>query len=294
MPLTALLLVLLSAFLHALYNFLVKSSRDTIAYYWWTIAIGSLSYGAWLIISGNGIYLAPASVPFYLISALAEIGFFVGMVRGYAVGDLSLVYPLARGLPPILVALWSALILNERLPALGYAGIAIVVAGMFFVSLTANGGDQKFRARDLLDAFRNPATRWALLSGVFIAVYSFTDKLALSNGTPPTVYNFWVFFGNLIGWLPLVWRRSRVQTNFELVRVNLGHLLVGAAAIIATYLFVLTALAMTSASYVTAGRSLAVVIGALLGTLALKEGFGRARVFGAAMIVAGIALMALA
>ncbi len=254
----------------------------------------ALSYGAWLIISGNGIYLAPASAPFFLISALAEIGFFVGMVRGYAVGDLSLVYPLARGFPPILVAIASALLLNERLPWTGYAGIAIVVAGIFLVSLTANGAGKKFRARDLPDAFRHPATRWALLSGVFIAVYSLTDKIALENGTPPVVYNFWVFFGNLVGWMPFVWRRTRVQQNFDFIRGNLGGVLIGAAAIVATYFFVLTALAMTSASYVTAGRSLSVVVGALLGTLALKEGFGIARMIGAALMVAGIALMALA
>ncbi len=346
MPLTALLLTLLAALLHAVYNFFIKSSRDTIAYYWWTITLGALGYGAWLL-TGPGIALAPASVPFFLLSALAEVGFFVATVRGYAVGDLSLVYPLARGSPPVFVALWSLLFLNELLPPLGYLGVAIVVAGIFIASLSGNSsvgvagkprlpstngsvgvagkprlpstngsvgvaGKPRlpstkrparlgfypavlnWRARDWLTALRQPAALWALGAGVFIAIYSVSDKIALSNGTSPTVYNFWVFFGNLVSWLPIVWTRARVRVNLELVRVNLATVLLGSAAIVATYFCVLTALTMTSASYVTAGRSMSVVVGALLGTLALKEGFGRARIIGAVMMVVGIALMAVA
>jgi drug/metabolite transporter (DMT)-like permease len=246
------------------------------------------------LLTGPGIYLAPASVPFFLLSALAEVGFFVATVRGYMVGDLSLVYPLARGSPPVFVALWSLLFLNELLPPLGYLGVAIVVAGIFIASLTANGGDRKFRARDLVSSFRHPAALWALAAGVFIAIYSVSDKLALANGTPPLVYNFWVFFGNMVSWFPIVWTRARVRVNLELMPSNGVTVLVGAVAIIATYFFVLTALTLTSASYVTAGRSMSVVVGAGLGTLVLKEGFGRARIIGAAMMVIGIVMMAVA
>ncbi len=273
MPLEALLLTLLAAFLHAFYNFFIKSSRDTIAYFWWTVTLGGLGYGAWLL-TGPGIFLTPASTPFFLISTLAELGYFIAVVRGYAHGDLSL---------------------GERLSGLGYLGIAIVVAGIYLASLTANGARGNWHWRDLYNSFRTPATRWALAAGFFISVYSLTDKLVLNNGTPPLVYNFWVYFGNTILWTMVVWYpRARIQPNLQVARLEIPRIFIGGLAIVAAYLLVLTALAMTSASYVVAARSASVIIGALFGTIALKERFGPARVVGAALMVVGIALMAIA
>ncbi|MBI3536502.1 MAG: EamA family transporter [Chloroflexi bacterium] len=286
MPLAALILTLIAASLHAAYNFLIKSSRDAFAFMWWSVTIGCAVYGAWLLTT-TGIFLAAASVPFYFISVVAEIGFFVTIVRGYDAGDLSLVYPLSRGAPPILVAVWGLFFLNERLPAFGYVGIGLVVIGIFVASLTANG------AHNWRDSLRHPATLWALASAFFIAIYSQSDKFVLSNGTPSLVYNFWVFAGNAVGWLPIVWTRARVAQNFALVREQFARLLFGAIIIVSVYALILTALALTSASYITAGRSSSVIISALLGTLVLKESFGRARLIGATMMVCGIALMAI-
>jgi drug/metabolite transporter (DMT)-like permease len=286
----ALLLILLSAFLHALYNFLIKSSRDTIAFFWWSVALGAIGYGCWLL-TGPGIFLSRASVPFFLASAAAEFGYFMTLVKGYERGDLSLVYPISRGSPPVFLAAWSAIFLAERLPFAGYAGIGVAVAGIYITSFIPNSAG-KIRLRDVFQSFRDPATLWALASGIFISIYSLTDKLALS-ATPPLVYNFWVYAGNAVLWSAVVWRPGRARLNMAVVRTQPTRVLVAAFATVGAYTAVLIALTMTSASYVVAGRGLSVVIGALFGMFALNEGFGRLRLAGAVMTVAGLALMAL-
>lgn len=290
MPITALILILAAAFLHALYNFLVKSSRNAAGFLWWTVTLGAIGYGAWLL-TGPGIFLSRESIPYFLISTLAELGYFVALVRGYARGDLSLVYPLSRGSPPVFLAVWSAILLAERLPVAGYAGIAVAVAGICITSVSPGTAGQ-IRPRDIMRSFKDPAVLWALVSGVCISIYSLSDKLAVVS-TPPLVYNFWVCAGNAAAWSIVVWRPARIGGNLDQLRTNSVRILIGASATVGAYGAVLIALTMTSASYVVAGRGLSVVIGALFGTVALKEGFGRLRIGGAALTVAGIAVIAL-
>ena len=290
MPIVAVGLILIAAVLHAVYNFLIKSSRDVVAFFWWTVAIGTVGYGCWLL-AGPGIFLSPGSVPYFLISTAAEFGYFLSLVRGYAHGDLSLVYPISRGSPPLFLAAWSALFLSERLPSAGYAGIAIAVSGICLTSLTPQEAGT-FRFGDLLGSFRRPAALWAVASGIFISVYSLTDKLAVAS-TPPLVYNFWVYAGNAILWSVVVWKPSRAVGNISMLKSNPLRILLAAAATVGAYSAVLIALTMTSASYVVAGRGLSVVVGALLGTVVLKEHFGRLRITGALLTVVGLTVMAL-
>lgn len=292
MPLAALALVLLAAFAHAGYNYLAKASRDTTIFLWWSVALGATMYAVWLATSGLGFTLASASLPFFFLSAIAELGYFAALVRGYAKGDLSLVYPLSRGSAPLFVTLWSALILGERLPILGYGGIALMVAGVYIASLTANGVTDGFTTRTLLVPFHNHAARWALASAVFIAIYSLSDSRAI-QATPPLVYNFWVYFGNIFTWALVVWRRDNVPQILGELRVNWQRVLIAAAMTLGAYALVLVAQTMTSTSYVVAGRGTSVVIGALLGTHALKEGFGAIRIACALMMVVGLVLIAI-
>ncbi len=291
MPIAAIALVLLAAVFHAGYNFLAKSSRDTSAFLWWAVALGVGIYAAFLIISGLGIFLSPASQIFFVVSAVAELGYFATLVRAYAQGDLSLVYPLSRGSAPLFVTLWSALVIGERLPLLGYVGIAFMIAGVYIASLTANGAEIAYGWRTLFVSFHNHAARWALASAVFIAIYSLSDREAIKS-TPPLVYNFWVYFGNMFTWALVVWRRDRVGEILGELQVNWKRLILGALFSLGSYAMVLQAQTIASTSYVVAGRGTSVVIGALLGTLVLREGHGAVRVFSALLMVAGLVMIA--
>ena len=287
MPLSALALVLLAAVLHACWNYLAKSARNTTAFLWWALLFGALGYGVY-IFATTSVYLPRQVWVLYALSIGAEIGYLITLTRGYADGDLSLVYPISRGSAPIFTTLLSAMFLGERLPAAGYLGIGLMVAGVFVASSQASSHPGALN-------LKNSAIVWALISGVFISLYSFLDKIIV-NSLSPLIYNFWVYAGMTVLWAPLVWlggRRAMVE-NFQELRQNLPRVLFGSAMTIGSYLAALVALTMTSASYVVAGRGTSVIIGALLGWLVLKESVGRVRVIGATLMVAGLALIALA
>lgn len=286
----ALALIMVAAFLHAGWNVLAKVSKDTFALMWWASLFGSFGYGAWLL-TGSGIYLNSASLAPYLISAAAETGYFVTLVRGYSEGDLSLVYPISRGSAPIFAAFWSALVFTEKLPLLGYVGVALIVCGIFIVSIPINRSESLDGSLRVSSLFRKDAAGWALACAVFISIFSVSDKVAVTY-TPPLIYNWWVVAGNTVLWVPIVWRRSRLRTNLNELRTNFRGVIGTSIAMPSAYAAALAALALTSASYVVAGRGFSVVIGAVVGTLLLKESFGSNRIIGAVIMVTGLVLIA--
>jgi len=183
--LIALALIVAAALLHASWNVIAKASKDMVALMWWATILATLGYGAWLL-TGSEIYLASSSVIPFLISALAETGYFVTLVRRYSQGDLSLVYPIYRGGAAIFVVLWGATVLGEELPWFGYLGILLMVVGVYVASLPNNSVRMKSTLASVIPSFRNRAAAWALASAIFISIYSVTDKIAVS-ATPPAI-----------------------------------------------------------------------------------------------------------
>lgn len=292
MVLLALALILVAAFLHATWNLIAKLSKDMAALMWWATILATFGYGVFLL-SSSSIYLDPRSWLPFLVSAIAETGYFVTLVRGYSQGDLSLVYPISRGSAPIFAAIWGALLLGEQLPWLGYLGILLMVGGVCVASVPVNASGTKFRPSIIIASFRNRAAGWALASAIFISIFSLSDKVAV-NTTPPLMYNWWVFAGNTVLWMIPTWGRSKFKTNFGELRSNWRGVIATSFMMVSAYAAALAALALTSASYVVAGRGLSVIIGALFGSLLLREGFGAPRIAGAALMVAGLALIAFA
>lgn len=290
MMLLAFVLIMAAAFLHAGWNVLAKATKDTLALMWWASFLATLGYGAWLLAS-SGIYMSPASLLPFVISAVAETGYFATLIRGYSEGDLSLIYPISRGSAPIFAAIGSALFVGEKLPLLGYLGVTVIVVGIFTVSIPMSRSKSLKDSLNLSSLFRNGGISWALASSVFIAVYSITDKIAVA-ATPPLIYNWWVFIGNTLLWFPIVWGRFRLRPNLQELRTNLRAVIGTAIAMPLAYAAALAALAITSASYVVAGRGFSVVLGAAGGSFLLKESFGTNRTVGAIIMLVGLLLIA--
>jgi drug/metabolite transporter (DMT)-like permease len=287
LQLFAFVLIIGAAVMHSSWNGIAKVSKNLIALMWWGTLIGTVGYGIWLV-TGPGIFLSPGSRIPFLISAACETGYFVTLVKAYSKGDLSLVYPISRGSAPIFAAVLGAAVLAESLSWVGYGGIALMVLGVYVVSLPIEQRKFKFGFSSIVG---ERAVGWALASAVFIAIYSISDKIAIAS-TNPLVYNWWVFAGNTILWAPFVWRRFRFQANVNEIRDNWWSVISVGALMVGAYALALAALALTSASYVVAGRGLSVVIGAAIGSLLLKERFGSIRIIGATVMVAGLALIA--
>ena len=280
-------LIIATAATHASWNVIAKVSKNTVALMWWATVFGTVGYGVWLM-AGPGLFLNPASHLPFLISALCETGYFITLVKGYSRGDLSLVYPVSRGSAPIFAALLATIVLGQGLPWVGYVGILLMVLGVYVASLPMEGSRP---AAGFTSILHNSAAGWALASGIFIAVYSVSDQVAVA-ATNPLVYNWWVFMGNTVLWAPAVWRGSKFKSNMAELHDNWRGVTATAVLSVGSYAAALAALTMTSASYVVAGRGLSVIIGACLGSFLLKERFGTARILGAVLMVVGLGLIA--
>lgn len=287
MPLLALFLVLIAAVLHAFWNLLAKDARDSSAFMWWGVSVGATWYGLWMLTqTWMGL---PREIWLVFAGSLAMEIAYVGLItRGYATGDLSQVYPIARGSPPLLIALFSALFIGERLPLLGYVGIALLIVGVYLASLPSL--DDLWKP---LRALSYRPAQWALLAAFTVSIYSTLDKIAMGYATP-MVYNAWVYAGIGIGYAPFVWSRANRSSTIQEFKANWRRIGIGSAATVGSYLLALMGMSMTAASYVGAVRATSVVIGAMFGWLLLKEKFGAVRVFAAATMVVGLTLVAVA
>lgn len=288
MTLFSLGLLFLAAVLHALSNALIKLSRDKLAFTWWMLT-------AWVIIGFPLIFFVGQPLPIgwllILVSGLIEAVYFITLTRAYALGDLSQVYPLARGSAPLFVLLWALIFLGERPTPIGVVGILIVVIGLYLVNLSALSEWK----RPLL-SFRSPAARWAVITGLLISIYSAIDKVGMRYVDPlPYLYLFL-----FVTWIALAaqWLNPdrRLALRAELkpdVKRSLLKATVVALSGSGAYALVLAALRLSPVSYVSPVRELSVVFGAWIGVRFMGEPGGRLRIFAAMMVALGVILIAL-
>ncbi|HUK63817.1 MAG TPA: SMR family transporter, partial [Dongiaceae bacterium] len=156
MTLASLLLVICAAGLHAGWNALAKRGRDPVVFLWCatvasTVALAPI--GGWIIASGG---FPAAAVPFVAGTIVLHALYFYTLGRAYGTGAYSLVYPVARGLGVALVPVVAILAFDERLSALGTAGVALVVLGIVSLHVLPTGGAASWPGRAIL---------WPVLTG---------------------------------------------------------------------------------------------------------------------------------
>ena len=282
----SLLLLLVAAVLHALANVLMKNSRVKLAFVWWMLALTSV-IGIPLLFSlpeveGRGWW-------FVLISGILEVLYFFTLTRAYSAGDLSVVYPIARGSAPLFLLIWAILILEERPTILGYCGIFSVAAGLYLINLPSI---QQWNRP--LHAFRSAAPRWALLTGILISTYTAVDKMGVQYFTPIQ----YIYLVLCVGWILLsvqwLFRRRRAELIAEVShRKRMVAVIAAAIAGTAGYTLVLAAMKMIPVSYVGAIREVSVVIGTWIGIRFMNEKGGALRLIASCLVVIGIALIAI-
>ena len=278
-------LVLTAAVAHAAWNFLAKGAEGGAAFVWLATTAGAAIYLPVLV---GVLLVAPGHLGWLALGLMAGSGvlhavYFVLLQRGYAAGDLSLVYPLGRGTGALLAAVAATVLLGEHPSALTIVGGATIVAAVF--SLIARPGESLRRAG-------GPATMYALATGVAIASYTLWDKHAVGPvALSPIVYLWGSNAG--IGLLLTPWvvrnparlRRAWVTSRRHAAGVGLLSLL--------AYVLILYALKHAPVSSVAPARESSILIGTLLGAVVLGEGDTRRRVVAAAATLVGITALAL-
>lgn len=289
MDITPLGLILIAALLHALWNYAAKDSEDPEAMLQASLCASLILFAPVFFYRLPAARFAPGTWGFILATGILHALYFYTLGQAYRSGDLSRVYPLARGTAPVLVAGLAALFLGERISASGATAILFVVAGIFIAHTPDDDG-----ARSLLALLREPASRWALATGVLTAAYSVVDKAGVAR-VSPDIYIYLMFILTALFNLPLQFRKPRAGFSaLQLGKaVSLFRITATGAGMIGAYGLVLLAMTMSKVSYVVAAREVSVVIGAALGVFVLKEGGARRKLAGAAAVAVGIVLLAL-
>jgi drug/metabolite transporter (DMT)-like permease len=283
LPLPALTLILIAAILHASWNLVLKQARYKQVFLWWALLIGTLCFAVPFV---THLALPLWIWPYILSSVVMETAYMVTLTLAYDIDDFSLVYPIARGTAPVLLVLWAALFLNEPPRPLGLLGIFVLVVGLLLVG----GSAIRQRLSHTRVSFRGIMA--ALITALCISIYTAIDGAAVRL-VPAAPYTILVLGLSALLFAPVVmWRYgSHVLIN-ELHTNWLRILLVGIAMLL-TYILVLQAYTFSRVSYAGAVREVSVVIGAILGWLWLREGFGRMRTLGALLIFSGILIIAI-
>lgn len=288
MPLQSILLLGLAAVAHSTWNLLAKRSRDKQVFLWLAL-VGSLVL---FLLPVPYVYVGvpPAIWGLILLSGLLESVYFLLLGSAYQRGDLSLVYPLARGSAPLFVTLFALAFLGERVLPQGIAGILLVVGGIYTLHLTSL--DWRGLLAPLLALRRERASQLALLVGVTIASYSVVDKVGVRY-VRPFQYLYLVFVVSGVALAPymLTARRAAIRREWQ---ANKAAIVAVALMSVGSFLLVLSALTSSQVSYVASVREVSVVFGAALGALVLRERFGGSKILGAVLILAGIVCIGLA
>lgn len=284
MPFSALGLLLIAACLHTAWNLLVKRASEKQIFTWWVLVVGMLCFSPLLIEVRS---FPPTIWPYVLSSAGMEAVYYLVLLGAYQFGDFSLVYPIARGAAPALLTLWAILFLGEHPAPLGFAGIGLLVGGLVVV-----GGTTWWQQRKG-SSIASGALGLALATACCVSIYSAIDGAAVRQVAP---LPYTVLVVGLSGVLitPLIALRYGGRAMLAEFRAHWGMILLTGIISLLTYMLVLLAYSFSPVSYGGAIREISVIFAAFIGWRWLGEGFGRARVLGAALIFVGILLIALA
>ena len=281
MTATALGFVLFAALLHATWNLLAKRTGGGGVLVW---LYGTVSA---VLLTAPGLYLIiierpairPVGLVYTLASAILHVIYFLALQRGYRLGDLSVVYPIARGTGPVLSTIAAVIILGERPSAVALSGASLVALGVF--ALAKPDSQTPRHAR--------PAIAFGLLTGVLIAGYTICDKRAVADyGVPPLVQQWATSLGLALFLAPLaVRRRDEVREQW---RTSRREILAIGVLVPAAYILVLVAMTISPVSYVAPAREVSILFATLMGTHLLSEDRGGRRLAASIMVLGVVAL----
>lgn len=279
----AIALALFAAALHGTWNVLIKVSGDPlVTFRRATIASGLFAtvvvMPAWLWLGRPGFSLA--ALGFCFASSIFETTYLWLLSTAYRRGDLSVVYPIARGSAPLIAVVVGLVVIGERLETVQLVGVGLLLLGILTVTMSQA---------------RGRATGPALLTGVAIATYTSLDRVGVRLSTP-LMYG-WLLFALMAIELPLsIWIAARFRAPVAAgvaAPPTWRRAVVIGAFIWTGYLLVLWALSLAPLAVVAPVRETALVAVAVWGVWKLRERSGAAlKLSGAVATLAGVALLA--
>ncbi|HXI66693.1 MAG TPA: DMT family transporter [Steroidobacteraceae bacterium] len=268
--------MLLSALLHATWNAFLHLSEDRV----WLLGMMAIPY---LVVSAVGVVVlpmpAPAAWPYIVASVLLEFGYLLALIRAYKSGDFGQIYPIARGLSPMLVFAGALVFAHEALKPLAAIGVALVSIGI--VSLAFRRGMR----------FSGESVPFALLTGFFISAYSVVDGIGARLAGNGLSYVMWVYLIWNIPQFLLAWRwRGGAKGLFIGRAVVLKGMAAGVLALSA-YCLIIEAYRYLPIAMVSALREMSSIFAVVIGWLFMGEKLTRRRIVACALVTLGAVLI---
>ena len=277
MPLDAFALALGSAFLHALWNLILGRERDPEAATAIALVASVVLFAPvalWRFDADSAVW------PYIVVTSMLQLAYFAALATAYRHADVSVVYPIARGLAPVLVLLVGVTVLGVGASAGQALGVCLVGVGVLLVRGVGSGSAEG----------RGAGAAYGVAIASCIAAYTLVDKHGIEHASP-IVYLELGMVPATIGYVGFLLVTEHGTTRVRTAARPLPAL-AGVLSFVA-YALVLAALLRASAAAVASVRETSVLIAALLAAPLAGERVGPARLGGAALVVTGVALIAL-
>jgi drug/metabolite transporter (DMT)-like permease len=270
------LLVLLSALLHATWNAFLHLSEDRV----WLLGMMAMPY---LAVSAIGVLVlpmpAPAAWPYIVASAVLEWGYLLALIRAYRSGDFGQIYPIARGMSPMLVFIGALVFAGETLKPLAALGVALVSIGI--VSLAFRRGMR----------FSGESVPFALLTGLFIATYSVVDGIGARVAGNGLSYIMWVYLIWNIPQFLLAWHWRGGAKGLFIGRALVVKGIASGVLALGAYCLIIEAYRYLPIAMVSALRELSSIFAVLIGCIFMGEKLTTRRIIACALVTLGAVLI---
>jgi len=277
MPLNIFLVVILAAFLHAVWNAMVKKEDDK--YFSLTaVVLGHVPIS--IVVIFFTPTLSVQSVPYIFISAIFLSGYEWCLLSAYRLEDYTKVYPIARGTAPIFIVVLSLLLFNVNISKFELMGILVISFGIIIL------GFQNIKT------FKNySAVVYALGTGLFISCYSITDGYGGRISASPLNYTAWLMILNAVIFLVLLTIMNKPRVVKGVLREGKKILFVGGTLSYIVYATIVWAFTQAPVPLVAALRETSIIFALLIGTFFLKEKFTLLKTVAVLTIFFGVILL---
>ena len=272
--------VLCAAAAHAGWNAVIKRGLEPFT----TTIMISLAAGvvALALLPFTGLPAA-AAWPWVIASVVIHLGYFIGLIGAYQAGDMGQVYPIARGAAPLMTATVTTTWLGEPLGLVGWAGLLLLVGGVFLLSL---------RGGSALERLNRHAVGFALFTAVTVCAYSVVDGIGARASLNASGYSVALFAGIAVVMTAYAVLRRGTKV-FDAMAPLWAKGAIGGSLQLGSYWVAIWAMTLAPIAVVAALRETSVLFGALIAIVVLKEPLRASRVVAAVMIVAGLVLIRL-
>ena len=272
-------LVLLAAVLHAIWNALIKSSGERM------IAFGVLTIFSSILALSLTPFVAlpdPKSWGYIAASAVVHYLYFAFLLLSYRAGDLSHVYPISRGVAPLLVALGSYVFVGESMSLVAIFGICLASFGIMSLAFE----------RGLPKGDNLQPVVFALGTGFFIACYTVIDGAGVRLSGDRLGYIFWLFsFEGVPFVIWIIFWQGRAREMMDFIKRKPLFSVSGAVFSVTAYGLVIFAMSLGAMAHVSALRETSTILASIIGVVILKEAFGVGRIISACFVAVGVIVM---